>query len=101
MDQTLVRRLGRSCWRRAHSPARVRAREEVVPQDVVSDTQGRPTAEAGYSSDYAEVELSSREQFREKAALCFGAHRGALIVGDRLSCHAVREVGVGEHVRNI
>eukprot|EP00964_Phaeocystis_antarctica_P050385 scaffold29250_cov64-Phaeocystis_antarctica.AAC.1 len=69
-----------------------------------SDTQDRPTAEAGYavwSADYAEVESSRREQPREDAELRFGAHRGALIVGDRLSCHAVREVGVGEHVRQI
>ena len=75
--------------------------EKGEPQDVVSDAQGRPTAEAGYFSDDAEVESSRREQSREKAALKFGAHQGALIVGDRLSCHAVREVGVGELIGRI
>ena len=75
--------------------------EKGERQDVVSDTQGGPTAEAGYSSDYAEVEFSRREQSRENAALCFGAHQGFLIIGDGLSCHAVPEARVGEHVRTV
>ena len=73
--------------------------EKVVPQDEVTDTPNTSTAKAPYStSGDAEFKLSTREQSRENAALKFGAHQGALVVGDRLSCHAVREVRVGEHV---
>ena len=72
--------------------------EKAERQDIVSDTKSGPTAEAYRrpTADYAQVESSRREQSREKAALKLGAHQSALIVGDRLSCHAVREVGVGE-----
>ena len=76
--------------------------EKVVPQDEVTDTPNTSTTKAPYiTSGDAEVKLSTREQSREKAALKFGAHQGALIVGDRLSCHAVREVGVGELIGRV
>ena len=75
--------------------------QKGAPQDEVSDAQDRPTAEAGYVNGDAEAESSRREQSRENAALKFCAHQGAVVVGDRLSCHAVREVGVGEQIDRI